>query len=148
MQLISSVLNLGTFDIPLSEFRKNGKPLSTEEARRALSQRYSLLERIYLGYIKSFTHNHEFRKTESSEAALLRIAPSIWLKKFLFIAAGSILVVAILALIFGERDRESTRLLVQVIATIPMVSFGIPTFLGGLYFQFCLGKLQSYATDA
>ncbi len=148
MQFISSILNLGTFDIPLSEFQKNGKPLSTEDANRTLSQKYPLTERIYLGYIKSFTHHHEFQTIEHSESVVLRIAPSRWLRKFSFTGAGSVVVLAILMQIFGERDRESTVLLMLVITIAPIALFGIPSFLGGLYFQFCLGKLRDHVTDA
>lgn len=144
MGLISSILNLGTFEVPLSDLRKGSSTLSAAEADAILSQEHSFLQRIYLWYITSFTHYHELEKAEHAETTLLRVAPSKWLKKFLFIGVGSILALMILLQLFGGQDRESTLLLMRGTIIAPIVLFGIPSFLGWLYFQFCVGKLKEH----
>jgi len=144
MGLISSILNLGTFEIPLGDLRKGSSPLSVEEADEILSRKHPFLERIYLWYITSFTHHHELKNAEHTESTLLRVKPSRWLKKFLFIGVGSVLALMILLQLFGEQDRESALLLTRGIIIAPIVLFGIPSFLGWLYFQFCVGKLKEH----
>lgn len=148
MGLISSILHLGTFEVPLSDLRNGGDPLSVEEADGILSREHSLLERIYLWYITSFTHHHEFGETECSGDSVLRIAPTKWLKKFLFAGLGFVFALAILIILFGEQDRESARILTRAIITFPIVTFGIPFFLGWLYFKYCVRRLREHSTDA
>lgn len=144
MGLMSSILNLGTFELSLRKFRDNNRLLSRIEIDNVLMQRQSPFERVYVYYITALTHHYEIKENDRADAEKLRIAPSASFKRFWYIGIGTILVLAGLSFAYGKADAYSTQVLENIIIATPLVAFGIPLILGWLFFRFCIGKLERH----
>lgn len=139
--LLSSVLGFGTYESPIRDPESLSNLQAKEAEQISLDIPDSRLERVYLGYIKSFTHNYSIRSDSIDNCKVLRVAPSQWLKKFMLGIFLFAVITILLMLILGQNDAESFRILVRALALLPVAVFGIPTVLGWLYFNYCRRKI-------